>query len=420
MPAAPLGDIDGDGDLDADDARLILEVLVGARVPDTPPAIHFTAAGDVNDDGIINNLDAVLLQGRSAQQLMALNALGLAKLQDGDTAGARNLFKDAVLAAANQTFNEADTAHFFLALTRAAVVGFDLSSDGHTSDLNRAADFLELFGCSQTRRHPLDLQGIFCPSLLPANAPRGGDVQNFLNNVARPELEGAVSNLQAVSTSFNRLWAEPMHNEQVESDYGDVVFFRATIKALLASIVIQNAYNVDVDIDDLRNDTATALSNNPNFLTLSGASGANLSEAKRLLSEALDDLAAAIDAIQTETDDQSDDLINLLDRTAQQIAQARADIADARLALDGPTRVRDNNADPTDDFTLNLQPFFTGLNFRSPNLLPPFTGNSPSGLFPDPTFGGMLGAELDFNEDLDGDDIPDILQRDNPTLPFAN
>jgi hypothetical protein len=32
----------------------------------------------------------------------------------------------------------------------------------------------------------------------------------------------------------------------------------------------------------------------------------------------------------------------------------------------------------------------------------------------------MLGAELDFNEDLDGDDIPDILQRDNPTLPFAN
>ena len=63
------------------------------------------------------------------------------------------------------------------------------------------------------------------------------------------------------------------------------------------------------------------------------------------------------------------------------------------------------------DFTLDLRPFFAGLDIRQPDLLPPFVGNEPAGLFPDPTFQGIIGPEINLNEDLDGDGVPDILQR---------
>jgi hypothetical protein len=57
-PPVLIGDIDADGDLDAMDARLILEVLVG-RNPSA--AVHFASAGDVNADGVIDNRDSVLI-----------------------------------------------------------------------------------------------------------------------------------------------------------------------------------------------------------------------------------------------------------------------------------------------------------------------------------------------------------------------
>jgi Bacterial Ig-like domain (group 1) len=63
------GDVDGNGNRNADDAQLILEVLVGARAPDIPPAINFTAAGDVNADEVINNLDSILILGEVAGRI---------------------------------------------------------------------------------------------------------------------------------------------------------------------------------------------------------------------------------------------------------------------------------------------------------------------------------------------------------------
>jgi hypothetical protein len=64
------------------------------------------------------------------------------------------------------------------------------------------------------------------------------------------------------------------------------------------------------------------------------------------------------------------------------------------------------------DSQLDLQRFFdVGVDFRSPSsLLPPFAGNSASGLFPDATFDGVV-LSPDLNEDINpADGIPDILQ----------
>jgi hypothetical protein len=55
-----LGDIDADGDRDANDTNLLIEVLVGLK--SLPEAINFGAAGDVNADSVLNNLDADLIR----------------------------------------------------------------------------------------------------------------------------------------------------------------------------------------------------------------------------------------------------------------------------------------------------------------------------------------------------------------------
>ena len=63
--AIAIGDVNGDGDVDAEDAQLILEVLVGVVSLEEAP--HFGATADVNADHIINNLDAAIIAGISAE-----------------------------------------------------------------------------------------------------------------------------------------------------------------------------------------------------------------------------------------------------------------------------------------------------------------------------------------------------------------
>jgi len=55
-PPVLVGDINNDNVINAVDARLVLEALVGL-----PPAIHFASAGDVNADDLIDNRDSILL-----------------------------------------------------------------------------------------------------------------------------------------------------------------------------------------------------------------------------------------------------------------------------------------------------------------------------------------------------------------------
>jgi len=59
-PASAVGDADGDGDIDADDVRAILEEVTG-----TTPSAFDSVAADMNSDGGVAVLDSLLL----AQQL---------------------------------------------------------------------------------------------------------------------------------------------------------------------------------------------------------------------------------------------------------------------------------------------------------------------------------------------------------------
>ncbi|MBE9504989.1 MAG: hypothetical protein IME96_12520 [Proteobacteria bacterium] len=315
--------------------------------------------------------------------------------------------------AGSDTSNDADTARFFYALTRVAAVGFDTYGDG-VADNNSLGGILDGFGSPSDDTKRSNFEAISFPETLPADSPTGSDLQSFLYDAVRPEIEGAIDNLDAISEDFSKQWTEPFNNETVESDYGDVLFFRATFKGVLATIYTQNAYNLDADIDEAVNNddktTESFLNDESNFLALSTSFGSDLIGAKNNFDSALEDLDNAIERMQSESDPQEDDFINLGDSTNAEIDQALYYIGKVQDSLIGPTTITDQE-DPANAFTLDMSVFFAGLDFRSPNLLPPFSADDPAGLFPDPTFDGTFGAGIDLNEDIDpADGIPDILQ----------
>ena len=310
-----------------------------------------------------------------------INALG-----DGWVLGARTYFGAAVDLAGTDTSPDADSARFLFALTRFLALGFDTLSDGDTADMNRLGDILDRLGVADNEvRANLDL--INLPDTLPADSPSGNEYRDFLYEIAAPELSGAVANLDDIAMDFNLTWTDPMDSTQVESDYGDVLVLRGVFKILLASIATQRAYDLDTDIDDIANSNTTIedfLSGNTTFL---GQPDLNkLAEAKSYLTGgAIADFKDAIDFIKMEEADQGDDLVtlDLLGDPTGVSAKAKLDQVEYSLL---------NGDAPVGSVTLDLQHFFDdGVNFRSPStLLPPFTGNSVSGDFPDPSFDGVI------------------------------
>jgi len=361
-----------------------------------------------------------------------LNAAGLKALADGWVLGARTYFEAGVTQAGTGTSNDADTARFFFALARVAALGFDTLSDGDATLLERLGDVLDRLGAPQDEsRANWDL--INLPDTLPGDTPTGNEYRDFLYSLVGAELSGAMDNLAAISVAFNTDWSEPFVNDAtLESDYGDVLFFRSLFGSALAALAIQRAYELDADVDaidalnndlDPTNDVSVAsfLTSDLDFLTLTDT--AKLAEAKAALqADALVDADAAINAILLETDDQNDDLITLIDPAdpladqalqEQELRDFQTRIAEVQNSIaNGATSI--GNSNPA---TLDLMRFFdVGVDFRNPDRLPPFTGNDVSGLFPDPNFNSVV-LSPDLNEDLRdanglpvADGIPDIVQ----------
>jgi hypothetical protein len=375
----------------------------GKAIPENDPTANVAVVSGTADPVIPPGVNEPPTSGLKLTDLIdkGINALG-----DGWVLGARTYFEAAVNLAGTSTSNDADTARFLFALTRFIALGFDTLSDGNSADMNRLGDILDRLGVADSEvRGNLDL--IKLPDALPADSPTGNEYRDFLYQVAVPELSDAVANLDDISTSFNKVWTDPMDGTQVESDYGDVLVLRGTFKSLIASIATQRAYDLDADVDDIVNSNVTIqdfLAGNATFLSLDDT--AKLTEAKDYLtSGAIDDFKDAIDVIKGEVDDQSDDLVtlDLLGDPTGATAKAKLDQVMTSL-LSGATMVG--------KATLDLQRFFDhGVDFRSPSdLLPAFTGNSVAGLFPDATFDGVI-VSPDLNADINpADGVPDILQ----------
>lgn len=338
---------------------------------------------------------------------------GLALLKQGSVFKAKAYFKAAVTNYPDDNTNNGDTARFFYAVTRLA--GVNPYSDGNsTGTLNSIGDILDRMGINNSDRNSYNYiiseSKITSPipQPLPDNYPTGNEMQIFLYNVIRPELEGALANLNGVQNEFEKQWANPIDSKYYKSDYADVLLLKAAIKGALAGIYIQYTYNLDVDIDlefnkYKTNTVQSFLGDNGNFLKLLTGDYSTLqSTAKTYLSEAADHLTAAINKIQTRNT--ADYLVNLKEMTSDEFNDTKTKLAAAKSSLSGSSIIGDYNGT---DVAINLLPFFGGLDLR--NLLPPVTGNT-AGFFPDATMGGIIVEGFLPNEDLNSNGIPDILE----------
>lgn len=378
----------------------------GQAIPQfTPSNVTLRGANHAIPPGLLTPNTAGLSFGE-------LLAKGFTALKDGLPPRARAYFGAAVgQLNGSQSPNDADTARFFFALSSVASLGFDVLSDGNPGDLNRLADLLDTIGCNPSdaaRNNVQTLQGS-CPPH-PTSVPTGAQLQAFLySNVVRPALLTAVSNLNLVSQSFNKTWVSPLDHNQVKSDYGDVLVFRAAFKAALQAIAAQQAYVPTEITQPILNPNLTDqqfLSDNPTFLTLKPGGGTFLVEAKGYFTTSYgDDILQAIVFLQNNRPGNQADYLITLDRlhlTPQDLAGIQGLIQQAKVSVNGP-------ADFGNGVTLDLSKFFgpPGQNIRA--LLPPFTGDIP-GFFPDPTLGGIIVSGIDLNRDNNHNNVPDVLE----------
>ncbi|NOY39922.1 MAG: hypothetical protein GXO95_06810 [Nitrospirae bacterium] len=396
----------------------------GKAIPQNNPTNYPGVSGGAENPDIPDTITNP--EPPSGYSLNQLTTNGLEAVSNGWILKARNYFKAAVDLAGDSTSNDADTARFFYALTRVAAISADTFSDGTPGDMNSLGDILDRCGALTSVTARANWDTIECSDPLPSDTPNGSDIQKFLYDEVRPEIEGAITNLSAVSQDFNKQWREPFDKDMVESDQGDVLFFKAALEGLAANLYTQYVYNLYVDIaaevNKENTTTEVFLGDYPNFLSLSASYNDNLNSAKNYFSGALDDLNAAIDEIKAETDNQDDDLVDLGDMTPSEITETQTDITNYKASLNGETTVtiddRDTPSDTTDDTIIDLSQFFavTGINLRA--LLPPFVGDEATGLLPDSSFGGVLiqlnGYAPDMlNTDTDSDGTADIFE--NPT-----
>jgi hypothetical protein len=371
-----------------------LNIEDGRAIPANNPA----SDNDVASKGAIPVIPVGINEPPTSGLTVAeLNTNGKNAVASGWVLGAKTYFQAAVDLAANNAGNDTDTARFMLALTRVAALGFDTASDGSPQDMGRLGDLLDLFGFANNEvRANWDLMET--PDPLPDASPTGNDIRNFSYDVVRRELQAAITDLDKVSQAFD---AEvTVDNEALNADYGDALFFRGLLSSVKANMEIQRAYNLNVDIDDVENNNRTVEDVHTADGTLLGSPDLEkLAEAKASLSIARARLMSAIDSINAETDDQTDDVITL-DETVDSVVIAGpgssaaevsgvSGLATIKTWIDEAQSSIDGNSTNVGRVAVNLQAFFDDGIVLDDTTLPVINGDD-IGDYPDPTFGGVI------------------------------
>ena len=149
---------------------------------------------------------------------------------------------------------------------------------------------------------------------LPSSSPTGKALQAFLCGQVASGLRAAVALLSDVGPSFSARVNDA--GRVVEFDHTDALFLRAAAQGMLAFLEIQQAYDLDVDLDALQAGSATLgpaefLRDHPTFLRLLSAASLPVSRLDAIGAIESLQLAVAELRAETATDDQADDFLRL-------------------------------------------------------------------------------------------------------------
>ena len=251
--------------------------------------------------------------------------------------------------------------------------------------------------------------------------PSIGQLQAVLREVVRPVMLEALDHLLDITnTAFVFTITEAMQGEApidadpLELDFTEILALQAGVNLVVAAIDVGTAYTFTPNPLTSQG-LVDALTPGSDFLKLSTGGADLLADALDRLLAAGPILLAGLDALEAETDDQTDDIIKYdplglgEGLTTEQIADARAVIQDVTDALSGPTSVTlDEGSVDEFTFTLDAGEFFTDPISDFKALLPDYdvfttdeageTGwafrwtalNLPDWTFPDPTVSGIL------------------------------
>lgn len=291
------------------------------------------------------------------------------------------------------------------------VLLFNPFSDFTDNGLNTLGDIYDAFGVPLNANRSWALPVEEGAEIDPVSeTPTSGEFQQALATMLLSRLQIIVDNLALVSSEFI-LQREELGG--TEFDYGDVLFMRGLAQAMHAQVSLQLAYNLNANLYDSQSMTKEEfLAVNQAFGSLSSGYANHLAAAKTMLAGAADDLLAAVNAIEAESDfdaDQTDDLIAFYEEDAEDMAENFADIkaflANFKVGLSGPVVF---NEGTFDEVSLDFSYIFGGIGLRE--KAPEYSGNVP-GYFPDATMGGVITdtVQLDINEDQDDDGSPDCL-----------
>jgi len=326
------------------------------------------------------------------------------------------------LLAANQKFEDAlsinannPEANLFYAVTR---IGAFALEEGSGSGLETLRDVFQAFGMTRNSNEFIEYNSPYdpydtefnspydTPPQLPGNSPSGEEIRQFLAGPYITLLDGALSNLEKIGSSFQTtLTADETGDESVEIDYGDVLLYKAMLNAGKCLVLIMSSYNLNVDVDA----TANKISNDqfsintdlldtyPDFLKIISGGGDTLQSAGAALLAAINKYLDASTFIRSESDDQLNDLISFDFDDLQDEELFRQNLIELRASLNQNRTA--NLTDNVGHLSLNLNPFF-GYGSGPYNLrdfLPrfnryddPIAGTVGNGLGNDATLGGIL------------------------------
>ena len=409
------GDVNQDESITAADALGVLSSVVGHSLPEGWIALP---NGDVNCSGSLSALDALIVMGHvvgkdvsqfciggslvadaliaeaiaSMEEAMftGLNADSVAQLDEFSFAESNALFLEALTTSPSN-----DTASFGTAVTgifllednpdvRALVDDWDAWLDEDTIQGSIASllgpaiaairDPLTLpLGFSTETMEQVAYSGTVALELASGPArvqhapPSLERHQTVLREVVRPALIAAVGHLFEITNSgFTFTVTEAMQGESpidadpLELDYTEILAMQAGLKAALAAVDVATAYILTPDPLDAQG-FVDAMTPGSTFLTLATGGADDLGNALERLRSAGTILLSGLDALEAETDDQTDDIIKigLDDLSEQDIADARALIQDILDALSSPTVITvDEGGLDEFSFTLDARKFF--------------------------------------------------------------
>lgn len=249
---------------------------------------------------------------------------------------------------------------------------------------------------------PLTVDGIRIPVLpylqMPVSlakmstgdVPQFSEFQDLVETLFLPVVEESIAALELVELDpdFVFIISPAMQGESeadpLELDMTEVYIVEAGLYALKGVLKTVVAYNFDfVSFDSVG--IVTELNQGSDFATLKANGGADLAEALTSVTGAFDKIYSALDFLDAETDDQSNDLIVLDDE--DDINEIKADIEEVEAVLEGPNILHygywedeydqwGNWVDEVyieDSITVDISQFFNNPISDFKALLPPYT-----------------------------------------------